>query len=353
MQCHQYPSKLESIVEKWLNELFNLPETTKASFVSGSSMATFCGLAAARYKILQRNNWDINRKGLYGAPLIRIVTGNQVHSTVLKAIALLGFGKDNIEFVGTDNQGRIIPGNIPKLDDNTILILQAGNVNTGSFDDFDTICRQAKTFNPWIHIDGAFGLLCGASGALRHLTSGIEFADSWSFDGHKTLNTPYDNGILLCKDGEALAGAMEMTGSYINRSENRDGILYTPEMSRRARIIELWATLKSLGKNGISEMINGLHIRTKQFAKELQDARFEILNEIHFNQILVFYKDSKTTMEILKGIQQLGVCWCGNTKWKGKDVIRISVCSWATTESDISLSVGSFIKAKEFIRDDL
>jgi len=342
-------SKLETVVQKWLRELFRLPETMVAGFVSGSSMATFCGLAAARYRILQRNEWDINQKGLYGAPRVRIVTGNQAHSTVIKAVTLLGMGKGNIEFAETDSQGRIIPEKIPPLDSNTILILQAGNVNTGSFDDFKTICEKAVSARPWIHIDGAFGLPCRAVNELKHLTSGMEMADSWSFDGHKTLNTPYDNGIILCNDEEALTASLRMSGPYIGQNENRDGILYTPEMSRRARIIELWATLKSLGKIGIGEMIYGMHLRAKQFAKELEDADFEILNEIHFNQVLVHYRDNETTLKILKKVQELGICWCGSSKWGGKDVIRISVCSWATTEKDITLSAGSFIKARELL----
>lgn len=338
-------SKLESVVEKWLVDLFSLPKSTKAGFVSGSSMATLCGLAAARYKILKNNNWDINKKGLNGSPSIRIVTGNQVHSTVLKAVGLLGLGIDNIEFVETDDQGRIIPNKIPPLDENTILILQAGNVNTGAFDNIKTIIDGIE-ISPWIHIDGAFGLPCRFVKELKTLTAGMEFADSWSFDGHKTLNTPYDNGILLCKDADALVGALKMSGAYIPPSENRDGINFTPEMSRRARVIELWATLRSLGRRGLNDMIYGLHLRTKQFAKELKDIGFEILNDIHFNQILLCFKDGETTMSILKVVQDDGICWCGKSVWKGKDVIRISVSSWATTEEDISISAASFKRAK-------
>jgi glutamate/tyrosine decarboxylase-like PLP-dependent enzyme len=264
-------------------------------------------------------------------------------------VSLLGFGTDNIEFVETDNQGRIIPDKIPELDKNSILILQAGNVNTGSFDDFDTIINQCKEKNPWIHIDGAFGLLCAAVKELKHLTKSINMADSWSFDGHKALNTPYDNGILLCRDEEAIKSAMAIAGSYINTDGNRNGIAYTPEMSRRARIIELWATLKSLGKNGLSEMIYGLHLRAKQFADELDNLGFEIINDVQFNQVLVFYKENNLTMRILKKIQDSGVCWCGSSKWKSMDVIRISVCSWVTTSKDISLSVSAFNNAKEAV----
>jgi glutamate/tyrosine decarboxylase-like PLP-dependent enzyme len=342
-------SQLERTVEKWLIKLFNLPGDTAAGFVSGTSMGTFCGLAAARYRILKRNGWDVNEKGLFGAPRIRIVVGKHAHSTVLKAIGLLGFGKENIEWVDSDDQGRIVPEKIPLPDENTILILQAGNVNSGSYDNFDEACKKAEEVNAWVHIDGAFGLWAGVVEELKHLTKGMERANSWSVDCHKTLNTPYDSGIILCKDKEALVSALHMTGSYIVLSEGRDGMFYTPEMSRRARIIELWATMKSLGKKGISEMVYGMHERALQFGKELREAGFEILNEIAFNQVLVYYKNDEMTGEILKEIQRLRVCWCGGSKWDGKVVIRISICSWATTTRDVTLSVDSFVKARELV----
>ena len=345
-------SHLETIVEKWLCRLFNLPEKTVAGFVSGTSSATFCGLAAARYRILQKAGWDVNNKGLFGAPGIRIVTGNQAHSTVLKAIGLLGFGKDNIEWVDTDEQGRIIPELIPELDASTILILQAGNVNSGSFDKFDEICVKANNADVWIHIDGAFGLWAGAVEKLKHLTKGMEKANSFSVDAHKTLNTPYDCGIALCKDEEALVSALHMTGSYIVLGDKRDGMFYTPEMSRRARIIELWATLKYLGKEGINEMIYGLHKRAKQFAEELKSNGFKILNDVVFNQVLVHCGTDDLTMKTLQKIQEMRVCWCGGSKFNNKDVIRISVCSWATTSEDISISVGSFINARKAIEKE-
>jgi glutamate/tyrosine decarboxylase-like PLP-dependent enzyme len=190
-------SKLEAVVEGWLKELFNLPKNTVAGFVSGTSTANFCGLAAARYRLLKTLDWDINDKGLFNAPQLRIVTGKHAHSTILKAIGLLGFGKDNIEWVDVDDQGRIDPQNLPKLDNRTILILQAGNVNSGSFDDFNTLCDAANKANAWVHIDGAFGLWAQTVNQLKHLTKGIEKANSWAVDGHKTLNTPYDCGIVL------------------------------------------------------------------------------------------------------------------------------------------------------------
>ena len=251
-------SKLETVVENWLCHLFDLPERTVAGFVSGTSSATFCGLAAARYRILEKAGWDINQKGLFGAPLIRVVTGRQAHSTVLKAIGLLGIGKDHIEWVDTDAQGSVMPEQIPELDANTLVILQAGNVNSGAFDVFEEICSKANNARAWVHIDGAFGLWAGAVEKLKHLTRGMQKANSWSVDGHKTLNTPYDCGIVLCEDAEALISALHMTGAYFVLGDERDGMFYTPEMSRRARIIELWATMKYLGKAGINEMIYGL-----------------------------------------------------------------------------------------------
>ncbi|MCK5097137.1 MAG: aspartate aminotransferase family protein, partial [Desulfobacteraceae bacterium] len=262
-------------------------------------------------------------------------------------IGLLGFGKDSIEWVDTDKQGRIIPESIPELDDNTILILQAGNVNSGSFDAFENICNKANNANAWIHIDGAFGLWAGAVKKLKHLTKGMDKANSWSVDAHKTLNTPYDCGIVLCKDEDALVSALHMTGSYIVLGDKRDGMFYTPEMSRRARIIELWATMKYLGRDGIDEMIYGLHQRAVQFAEELKSHGFEILNDVVFNQVLIHCDTDELTKKVLAKIQEMRICWCGGSQFNNKEVIRISVCSWATTSKDISISVKSFVKAKQ------
>ncbi|WP_222984042.1 pyridoxal phosphate-dependent decarboxylase family protein [Flagellimonas meishanensis] len=341
-------SKLESVVEKWLVDLFNLPQNTTAGFVSGTSTANLCGLAAARYRILQRNNWDINEKGLRNSPPIRVVTGKQAHSTVLKAIGVLGLGKENIEWVDVDKQGRIISESIPELDENTILILQAGNVNSGAFDDFEIICKKAKKANAWVHIDGAFGLWAEAVNELKYLTKGIGNATSWAVDGHKTLNTPYDCGIILCSDQEAMTSALHMSGSYIIESTERDGMFYTPEMSRRARIIELWSIMKYLGKNGIDEMILTMHQRAKQFAEEIKKINgFHVENDIVFNQVLVRCDSDKITERVLSTIQMLRECWLGGSMWFGKKVMRVSICSWATTEKDIAKSVKSFEKALE------
>ena len=343
-------SKLEAVVEKWLVKLFNFPKNTVAGFVSGTSTANLCGLAAARYRILKRNNWDINQKGLRNAPKIRIVTGAQTHATILKAIGILGLGQENIEWVEVDDQGRIIPEFIPELDENTILILQAGNVNSGAFDNFKQICDTAKKANAWVHVDGAFGLWAGAVEELKHLTKGVEHASSWAVDGHKTLNTPYDCGIVFCADNEAMTAALHMSGNYIIRSTERDGMFYTPEMSRRARIIELWSILKYLGASGIDEMILTMHQRATQFAQKIAEIQgFSVKNNVVFNQVIVSCDSDTITEQVLSNIQMLGECWLGGSLWFNKKVIRVSICSWATTENDISKSVKSFEKALKMV----
>ncbi|MBW1911473.1 MAG: aspartate aminotransferase family protein [Deltaproteobacteria bacterium] len=340
-------SRLEDICEKWLKDLFELPSGTVAGLVSTTSTATMCGIAAGRNEILRRQDWDINLKGLFGDPPIRIVIGEQAHATVIKALSLLGFGKEQIKRVPVDSQGRMDADKLPLLDERTIVILQAGNVKSGSFDPFVKIGNQANNVGSWIHIDGAFGLWAAACSKKKFLTNGIEKADSWSVDAHKTLNAPYDCGIILCKNKEALTMAMQASGSYIHYSEKRDGMLFTPEMSRRARAIELWATLKYLGRSGVEEIIEGLCDRAQQFQKQLSSAGFNILNEVVFNQILVSCNTEEETNETLKNIQESGECWCGGSIWNGEPVIRISVCSWATTVKDIDRSVAAFIEARE------
>lgn len=342
-------SRLEEVTEGWLRELLGLPEETVAGFVSGSSMAIFAGIAAARFRLFQRQGWDINRQGYHGAPSVRVVASRQAHGTVTKAIALLGFGTDMVEWVDSDSEGRIDADKVPELDATTILLLQAGNVNSGAFDDFERLVKNANAAGAWVHVDGAFGLWAAASSKFSALTESMTLADSWSADAHKTLNTPYDCGIVLCRDRDALVQALQASGAYITYSEHRDGMLYTPEMSRRARIVELWAALKYLGREGIDELVYGLHLRAQQFASALADAGFEILNDVVFNQILVACKDDALTTAIIEQIQQDGECWVGGTQWQGRPVIRISVCSWVTSEEDIERSVQAFIAAREKI----
>ncbi|MEE8440852.1 MAG: pyridoxal-dependent decarboxylase [Spirochaetia bacterium] len=339
-------SKLEQVVESWLRELLGLPAETVAGYLGGSSLATFSGLAAARYHILTRLGWDVNSRGLFGAPEVRVVVSEQAHGAVFKALALLGLGKDRIERVPADAQGRIIAAAIPQLDSRTILVLQAGNVNTGAFDAFEEICMEATRAKAWVHVDGAFGLWAAASNGRRYLTRGIERADSWALDAHKTLNSPYDCGIVLCRHPDSLVAAMQARGDYIHYSEQRDGMLFVPDMSRRARAVELWATLRYLGKSGAEQLVDGLCERATQFAEGLSHEGFRVLNDVVFNQVLVACGTPARTQATLAQIQDGGVCWCGGTVWAGEPAIRVSVSSWATTAEDVDLCVGEFVKAR-------
>jgi len=339
-------SKLEAVCERWLLELLGLPAGCVAGLVGGTSTATAVGLAAARHELLRRQGWDVNADGLFGAPPIRVVIGAEAHSTAFKALALLGFGRDRVERVPVDRQGRMLASALPELDANTLVLAQAGNVNSGAFDPFTEICDRARAAGAWVHVDGAFGLWAAASPRLGHLVAGAELADSWSVDAHKTLNAPYDCGIVLCRHPQAVVAAMQNTGSYIVYSEQRDGMLYTPEMSRRSRGVELWATLKTLGRAGAAELVEGLCDRAAQAARQLRAAGFRVLNEVVFNQVVVACADPGQTRATLARLQASGECWCGGSTWQGESVIRVSVCSWATTAADIDRTVAAFVAAR-------
>lgn len=332
-------SVLEDLCEKWLVDLLGLPEGTAAGFVTGTSVATLCGLAAGRDALLRRTGWDAEARGLFGAPEIRVVLGEQAHSTVFKALSLLGLGKERIVRAPVDEHGRVIPEKLPGMDDRTLLVLQAGNVNTGAFDPFAYICPSAKAAGAWIHIDGAFGLWAAASETRRRLTRSHHLADSWSADAHKTLNAPYDNGIVFCRDPEDLIRAMHMTGAYIVYSEHRDEMRFTADMSRRARGVDLWATLKALGRTGVAALVDELCDNTAYFANALNAEGFAIRNRIWFNQALVACESPEITSATLAHLQASGECWCGGSAWDGEPVIRISVCSFMTARR---ISTGAF-----------
>ena len=275
------------------------------------------------------------------------MTSDSAHVTVRKALAILGIGAEQIEMVTTDSQGRLDPAGLPALDDKTLLILQAGNVNSGAFDPFvSRSASAAREAGAWVHIDGAFGLWARACESTAHLTSGIEAADSWSVDAHKTLNSPYDCGIILCRDRDALVSALQASDAYVQVGDGRDGMLYAPEMSRRARGVELWAALKSLGRSGIDQLVAQLCSRAVQFADELKEQDFRVLNDVVFNQVLVACETSELTTRTLDCVQASGECWCGGSQWQGEPVIRLSVCSWATRADDVSRSVDAFVAAR-------
>ncbi len=341
-------SHLEAVCEKWLVDLLGLPDKTVMGLVSGTSMATICGVAAGRDQLLKNLGWDVQLDGLMGAPPLNIVVGEQVHATVYKGLSLLGLGKNRVTSLPVDDQGCILPESLASIDINnsTIVLLQAGNVCTGGFDPFEPLCQQARYAGAWVHIDGAFGLWAACSDDTKHLTSGIELADSWSVDAHKTLNAPYDCGIVLCRNKEALVSAMQASGSYILYGDKREGMMYTPEMSRRARGVDLWATLKTLGREGVDALISGLHRRAVLAAEGFEREGFRLLNKVVFNQVLIDCGDEALTKQTLENLQQSGECWAGGAVWNGREVIRISVCSWATTVDDIDRLVKAFVQAR-------
>ncbi len=340
-------AQLEAVCERWLVDLLGLPEGSAAGLVSGTSAATLCGLLAGRNALPRRLGWDVNALGLFGAPKLRAVLSEGAHITVRKSLAILGMGAAQIEIVPADDQGRIDHSRLPPLDEHTLLILQAGNVNSGAFDDFTSLCTAAQQAGAWVHVDGAFGLWARACQATAHLTAGIKRADSWSVDAHKTLNSPYDCGIILCRDREALVGALQASDSYLHFGAGRDGMLYTPDMSRRARGVELWAALKSLGRAGVDQLVAQLCRRARQFDDELRAHDFQVLNEVVFNQVLVACESPALTEQTLELLQAGGECWCGGSMWRGEPVIRISVCSWTTTPDDVRRSVAAFVDARE------
>ncbi|WP_455717387.1 pyridoxal phosphate-dependent decarboxylase family protein [Anaerosporobacter sp.] len=331
--------KLEEVCERWLISLLGLPEGTAASFVSGSSMANFYAVLTARNELLYRQGYDVATKGLYDAKPIRVVLGKEAHSSVIKALVLAGLGKDNLEYVPVDDQGRMLIDEIPELDSNTLLILQAGHVNTGSFDEFSLLCDKAHKAGAWVHIDGAFGLWAAASKKYSNLTVGIEKADSWTTDAHKTLNVPYDSGIVFCKNRAGLIRTMQVSGSYLQFSEHRDSMLYGVEMSRRARGIELWAALKYLGREGVAELIDTLCENAKYLASCLQEVGMYVENDVVYNQVIARLNTNEETDQLLLAIQSCGQLWCGGALHQGKKVIRFSVCSWKITKEEIDRSI--------------
>ncbi len=342
--------RLEEVCERWLVDLLGLPDGTAAGFVTGTTLANLSGLAAARNELLRRGGWDVARQGLRGAPPIQVVAGADAHASVFRVVSLLGLGTECVELVPTDDQGRLALDQLPPFRAGVLVIAQAGNVNSGAFDPIGALSERAHAVDGWVHVDGAFGLWAGASKALESEFAGIETADSWAVDAHKTLNAPYDSGIVLCRDREALVSTFRGDPggeSYFQWSEHRDGMSYTPSMSRRARSIELWAVLKSLGRSGVEQLVDQLCANARWFAKRLLEEGFEIHNDVVFNQVLASVGDDDRTLAVRDRIQEEGECWCGGSTWKGRAVIRISVCSWATTRDDIERAVASFVAARD------
>ncbi len=337
-------AELERVALGWLVDVLGLPAGCGGGFVTGATMANFSAMAAARHAVLKNVGWDIEGQGLFGAPEVSVVVSEEVHPTVLKGLGLLGLGRNRVVRVPVDGQGRMRAEALPALSGPTIVCTQAGNVNTGAFDPIEAICRRAHAAGAWVHVDGAFGLWAAAAPQRAHLLQGAAAADSWAADAHKWLNVPYDSGVAFVKDPDALRAAMAISAAYLPPSEQRDPYDYTPELSRRARGVEIWAALKSLGRDGLAEMIERNCRQAQRFAQGLEDAGCEILNDVVLNQVLVSFGDAGTTNEIIARVQADGVCWCGGTVWQGRTAMRISVCNWSTTDHDIQRSLASIIR---------
>jgi glutamate/tyrosine decarboxylase-like PLP-dependent enzyme len=335
---------LEQITLKWLLDVLSLPAESGVGFVTGATMANFSALAAARHAILQKLGWDVEAQGLFGAPPVTVVVGDEVHVSVLKALSLVGLGRDRVVRVPVDAQGQMRADALPKLSSSTIVCIQAGNVNTGAFDPAREICAAAHEAGAWVHVDGAFGLWAAAAPERAHLTAGFQDADSWATDAHKWLNVPYDSGLAFCRDPAHLQAAMASSAAYLVQGEKREPDQFTPEMSRRARGVEIWAALRSLGRSGLADLIERTCQHAARFAAGLSEAGYPVLNEVALNQVLVSFGDAETTLRVIAGVQADGTCWCGGTVWQGHTAMRISVSSWATTEDDVELSLDAILQ---------
>jgi glutamate/tyrosine decarboxylase-like PLP-dependent enzyme len=336
---------IEEVALRWLIDLLKLPSDCGGAFVTGATLANFSALATARHVTLARAGWNVEADGLIGAPEIKLVVGAEAHPTLFKALGLLGLGRNKAIKVPVDGQGRMRVDALPPLSSNTIVCTQAGNVNTGAFDPIKEICRSAHDAKAWVHVDGAFGLWASVAPSRAYLTSGIEEADSWATDAHKSLNVPCDSGLAFVRDADALRAAMAVTAEYLPTGiARRNPSEYTPELSRRARGVEVWAALRSLGRSGLADLIERTCRHARRFAQGLTEAGYEVLNDVVLNQVLVSFGDAETTNRVIAELQSDGTCWCGGTVWQGRTAMRISVSSWATTDADVDKSLNAMLR---------
>ena len=343
---------VEEVAADWLRELLGLPAHASAAFVTGCQMAHVTALAAARFAVLRDAGWDVVQDGLSGAPPIRVVVGGERHVTVDRALRLLGIGASAVETVESDEAGRmradalahaLSAGNGP-----TIVVAQAGDVNTGAFDPFPEIAAACRAAGAWLHVDGAFGLWAAASPRLRPLVAGAELADSWATDGHKWLNVPYDSGFAFCAHPDAHRAATSTTASYLELGAGavRDAMDWTPEFSRRARAFPVYAAIRSLGRAGIAELVERSCDHARRFADALgAEPDVEVLNDVVLNQVLVRFGDDVRTADVLRRVQEDGTCFMSGTTWRGQAAMRISVSNWATTAADVEASVAAILRA--------
>jgi len=352
---------VEEVAGRWLVELLGLPQSCSFAFVTGGQMANFTGLAAARHHVLARSGWDVERDGLQGAPKLRVVVGAERHSTIDRALRYLGLGHGSARVVDADDEGRMRPdalrAALDEFDGPTIVCAQAGDVNSGSFDPLREVCEIAHAHDAWVHVDGAIGLWANASERFRHLTDGVELADSWATDCHKWLNVPFDSGLVFCAHPRSHQAAMGVHASYLVHSEGaeRDEMDWNPEFSRRARGFAVYAALRSLGRGGVVEIIERCCDNARYFA-QLLDAEddVEVLNDVVLNQVLVRFlaqdgDHDRRNAAVVKGVQEEGTCWLTGSTWNGIGVMRISVSNWQTTREDVERSAAAIVRVARAI----
>ncbi len=336
---------LETVALKWLLEILHLPAESGGAFVSGATVANFTALAAARHTVLAQAGWHVEADGLFGAPPITVIVGDEAHPSLFKSLGMLGLGRDRVVRVPVDAQGCIRAEALPAIAGPTIVCAQAGNVNTGAFDPIGAICKRARAAGAWVHVDGAFGLWAAAAPRRAHLAEGIAMADSWATDAHKWLNVPYDSGVAIVRRTDVLRAAMAVTAEYLpTDTDYRNPSDYTPELSRRARGVEIWAALRHLGRSGVARLIERCCQHARRFADELGRAGYRILNDVVLNQVLVSFGDAATTTRVVAAVQAEGTCWCGRTVWQGHTAMRISVSSWATADTDVERSIEAILR---------
>ena len=340
-------TQIETVALGWLRDLLRIPETAVGSFVTGATMANFTGLAAARHALLMRLGWDVEARGLFGAPAIEVVVGDEVHVSLIKALGMLGLGRERVIRVPTDGQGRMRVEAFPKLQAPAIVCLQAGNVNTGALDPAVELIALAHESGSWAHVDGAFGLWAQASPVLKGLAAGYKDADSWATDCHKWLNVPYDSGLAFVRNPTDLTGALATQASYLPDGASIEAMHRGPESSRRARAIDAWAALLSLGSDGVAALIDGCCAHARHFAAALGSVPgCTILNDVVLNQVLVALNMDERTSAWIDAIQAEGTCWCGGTVWHGRKAMRISVSSWMTTKNDVERSLSAMLRCR-------
>ena len=336
---------LEDVALGWLVDLLGLPPGTEGSFITGATVANFTALAAARHAVLADAGWNVEAEGLFGAPPITVVIGDEAHPTLLKSLGLLGLGRSRLVRVPVDGQGRLRADAMPTLRAPAIVCLQAGNINTGAFDPFAEVIPRARDAGAWVHVDGAFGLWAAGVPSLAHLTVGMADADSWATDAHKWLNVPYDSGIALVRRRGALPAAMAITAEYLPTDDpRRNPCDYTPELSRRARGVEVWAAMRSLGRSGLVELFERNCRQARRFSQAFRDAGYATPGEVVLNQALVSFGTPEVTERVIDAVQADGTCWAGVSRWQGHTVMRVSVSSWATTEDDVERSIEAVLR---------